>query len=324
MSEERKLCLSCGEPVKPGWKICPACESPLSGAACPGCGRPVKEYWKRCPECEAPLLCRSCGRRLTSADGPCPDCLRENEKSGIPVSDDRFVEPVTGMAFIHLPGGRYLMGDTFGEGVENEQPVHTVRLTDFFIAETCITQAQWNRLVEENPSRFPGRKNPVENVTYAQVHAFIDKLCTASGGRRFALPTEAQWEYAARSGGKDDRYAGGDDIDGVAWYAENSGGKPQPVAGRNPNRLGLYDMSGNVLEWCRDSFRKDAYLIHHGTDPVIEDDGAERVIRGGSWNLDAWSARCARRFAFRETDCGPGLGFRLVLAANRQEDGAET
>ncbi len=315
MSEERKSCPSCGEPVEPGWKICPACEAPLSGAKCPGCGRPVKENWKRCPECEAPLLCKACGRRLASADGRCAHCSRGGEPTGPSAPDGRFVEPVTGVEFISLPGGEYLMGDTFGDGIENEQPLHTVRLSEFFIARTCVTQSQWERLMEDNPSRFPGRDNPVENVTFGQVLTFIERLRAASGGRRFALPTEAQWEYAARSGGKDERYAGGDAVDALAWYAENSDGAPHPVAGRKPNRLGLYDMSGNVWEWCRDSFRKDAYQVHHGEDPVVEDSGKERVIRGGSWNLDAWSARCARRFAFRETDCGPALGFRLVMGA---------
>ena len=310
-------CSSCGEPVEPGWKICPACEFPLSGAVCPGCGRPVRENWKRCPECEAPLLCKSCGRRLASADGSCPHCATENEKSGVSAPAGRFVEPVTGLEFICLPGGEYRMGDTFGEGIENEQPVHAVHLTEFFIAKTCVTQSHWDRLMEDNPSRFPGRDNPVENVTYAQVQTFVEKLCAASGGRRFSLPSEAQWEYAARSGGKDERYSGGDDIDAVAWYGENSDGMPHPVAGRKPNGLGLHDLSGNVWEWCRDSFRKDAYRVHPGTDPVIEDPGPDRAIRGGSWNLDAWSARCARRFAFRETDCGPALGFRLVLMVDR-------
>ena len=314
MSEERKSCPACGEPVEPGWKICPSCEVALSAPTCPGCGRKVKENWRRCPECEVRLRCGSCGRRLAAADGRCTDC---SAPAAVPV----FLEPATGITFHHVAGGEFLMGDTFGEGIANEQPVHSVWLADYYISACCITQSRWDRFMSQNPSRFPGQHNPVENVNLSEVKAFIEKIRTASGGRRFSLPTEAQWEYAARSGGREQRYAGGDNIDAVAWYADNSDGRPHPVAGRRPNALGLYDMSGNVWEWCRDSFRSDAYEVHAQKEPVIEDDdNPERVIRGGSWNLDAWSARCARRFSFRAVDRGPGLGFRLVLT-DRSSDG---
>jgi formylglycine-generating enzyme required for sulfatase activity len=127
------------------------------------------------------------------------------------------------------------------------------------------------------------------------------------------LPTETQWEYAARSGGLDDLYAGGGDVDAVAWYAANSQGTTRAVGTKRPNALGLYDMSGNVWEWCRDTYQADAYGRHSPRNPVIESSGEDRVIRGGSWNLDAWSARCARRFNFRADLLGPGLGFRLVM-----------
>jgi formylglycine-generating enzyme required for sulfatase activity len=131
---------------------------------------------------------------------------------------------------------------------------------------------------------------------------------------RYGLPTEAQWEYAARSAGADDLYAGGDDIDAVAWYEANSQGTTHPVGQKRPNALGLYDMSGNLWEWCRDTYQPDAYDRHGGRNPVAASGGPDRVIRGGSWNLDAWSARCARRFNFRADFHGPGLGFRLVMA----------
>ena len=322
MSDEEKTCPNCGEPVEAGWRICPACETSLSGLACPGCGRPVKENWKRCPECEVRLLCRGCGGRLSTTDEKCPACAGQAKKKASAGINGQWTEPVTGMEFLYVPAGGFLMGDTFGEGIESEQPVHGVRLAGFYMAKTCVTQFQWDRLMAENPSRFTGKQLPVENVTLFQVQDFIDRLCAASAGRQFALPTEAQWEYAARSGGKEERYAGGDSIDAVAWYAENSDGRPHPVGGRAPNGLGLHDMSGNVWEWCRDSFRKDAYELHTDQDPLVEDPDSERVIRGGSWNLDAWSARCARRFSFRPGDKGPGLGFRLVLAGSEMKTGA--
>ncbi len=313
MSEAPRTCPSCGEAVEPGWKICPVCETALAGPYCPGCGRPVRENWKRCPECEIRLLCPSCGGRLPAANGRCPDCTDETAPKPTLYGKEGFVEPATGMEFVYVSGGEFLMGDTFGEGIEDEQPVHAVTLRGFFIGRTCVTQFQWGRFMGDNPSRFQGKNNPVENADFGQVQAFIEKLNAASGVRRFSLPSEAQWEYAARSGGKEELYAGGDGIDAVAWYGENSDGTTHPVAEKKPNGLGLHDMSGNVWEWCRDAFRKDAYEVHPRQDPAVSGSGEERVIRGGSWNLDAWSARCARRFSFRSTDCGPGLGFRLVL-----------
>ena len=220
------------------------------------------------------------------------------------------------MIFVPAPGGEFAMGDVSGEGVENETPVHTVRLRAFHIGRFPVTQGQWRRLMPENPSRFENPDRPVEQVNFAAVQAFIQRLNRNAGERRFDLPTEAQWEYAARSGGRDETWAGGEDPDRVAWTEANSRGASQPVGGLAPNGLGIYDMSGNVWEWCRDAFRADAYRLHRDRDPVVGTGGADRidrVIRGGSWNLDTWSARCARRFSFPEDFGGPALGFRLVM-----------
>ena len=205
------------------------------------------------------------------------------------------------------------MGDTAGLGVKNEQPVHQVTLADFYISRFPITQAQWLRLMNDNPSEFRHAEHPVEQVAWSDACDFARKLSlTEQSKARFMLPAEAQWEYAARSGGLDELYAGGDDIDAFAWYADNSRGSTQPVGKKEPNGLGLYDMSGNVWEWCRDTYQANAYGRHDLRNPVMASGGADRVIRGGSWNLDAWSARCARRFNFRADFHGPGLGFRLV------------
>ena len=307
-------CPACGEPVRPGWKICPACEGPLSPPACPRCGAEVRPHWRRCPECEAPLVCADCGRRLAAGEAACPQC----RPAGPAAADTTWTEPVTGMVFVRVPGGTFPMGDGFGDGVENETPVHEVRLDAFHIARTPVTQAEWRRLMPANPSRFEGADRPVEQVSWADVAAFLAALDRASGGagRRFDLPTEAQWEYAARSGGRAERWAGGDPVDALAWTEANSGGASRPVGRLRPNGLGLYDMSGNVWEWCRDAFRADAYRRHAAADPLVSPvggDRVDRVIRGGSWNLDAWSARCARRFAYPEDFLGPALGFRVVM-----------
>ncbi|MBU1261311.1 MAG: SUMF1/EgtB/PvdO family nonheme iron enzyme [Planctomycetes bacterium] len=304
-------CPACKEPVKEGWKFCPACEHPLGGLVCPQCGIPVKLNWKRCPECEARLVCKSCGRRIQASGSGCPVCDTGSAPQGvIPI----FNETVTGMVMVRVAGGTFQMGDTFGAGIENEQPVHPVNLTDFYIAKYPVTQAQWTCLMPENPSRSQGDRLPVEQVNWEDIQAFIKKINAAHAGRyEFLLPSEAQWEYAARSGGKEELYAGGNDIDKLAWYENNSEGRIQPVGGRAPNGLDLYDMSGNVWEWCRDTYREDAYKLHTGDNPVNTQKGSDRVIRGGGWNVDAWSARCSRRFSYPVGFFGPSLGFRLVM-----------
>jgi formylglycine-generating enzyme required for sulfatase activity len=208
------------------------------------------------------------------------------------------------------------MGDTLGQGIENEQPVHKVTLDDFHISRYPVTQAQWTLLMNENPSEFKHADHPVEQVTWSDACDFARKLTKAvQQNVCFMLPTESQWEYAARSGGLDDLYAGGNDVDTVAWYAANSQGMTRGVGHKRPNALGLHDMSGNVWAWCRDTFQPHAYGHHSHRNPVIESIGEDRVVRGGSWNLDAWSARCARRFTFRADSWGPGLGFRLVMSS---------
>lgn len=166
----------------------------------------------------------------------------------------------------------------------------------------------------ENNSRFQGDTLPVEQVTWDEVQIFIKKITNAvSGEYRVDLPTEAQWEYAARSGGCNEKYAGSETADPVAWYDENSRGTTHPVGMKAPNGLGLHDMCGNVWEWCRDNFKPDAYRHHHQENPVVNGQGRDRVIRGGGWNVDGWSVRCARRYNLPGDLHGPGLGFRLVL-----------
>ncbi len=311
---DKTVCPDCGEPVKKTWKICPACETPLTLPQCPQCRAPVKEHWKRCPECEASLLCKACGVRIPPGNTACPKCHPQETES----MDQRpeILEPVTEMRFLHVPGGTFMMGDTFGDGIENELPVHPVRLDGFYMGKYPVTQDQWAEAMGDNPSKFQGGLHPVERVTRHDVQRLIQKLTEANNGKfRFDLPTEAQWEYAARSGGKDELYAGGNEAGVLAWFEDNSDGSTRPVGKKAPNGLGLYDMSGNVWEWCQDNFQAEAYRRHETQNPVILTKGPDRVIRGGSWNLDAWSVRCARRFSFREDFSAPGLGFRLAMKA---------
>ena len=226
----------------------------------------------------------------------------------------RLVDPVTGIEFVAAPAGQFRMGDHCDQGLENEYPVHEVRLDGFLIGRFPVTQRQWLSLMPNNNSRFKGDTLPVEQVSWEEVQIYIDKLAkTIPGDVAVDLPTEAQWEYAARSGGREEKYAGGDAAEPVAWFDENSGGATHPVGTKVPNGLGLYDMSGNVWEWCRDIYREDAYRRHQQDNPVLTERGRDRVIRGGGWNVDSWSVRCARRAHLPSDLHGPALGFRLAL-----------
>ena len=238
----------------------------------------------------------------------------KTENMALPRPGEPFVDSVTGMTFVYVAGGVFPMGDGFGEGAQDEQPVHEVFLSPFYMAICPVTQAQWKMLMPDNPSSCVDDDHPVEQVAFGDVMAFIDHLNAASPkGIVFDLPSEAQWEFAARSGGLDELYAGGSDPETVAWIDDNTDGGTAPVGTKPPNGLGLYDMSGNVWEWCRDIYRASAYRHHEKEDPVCATGGRDRVIRGGSWHLDAWSARCSRRFCFDPELFGPALGFRLVM-----------
>jgi len=307
-SEDQHFCSNCNEPVKKHWKVCPVCETALGQFSCPQCGQTVKGNWKRCPECNARLLCPNCGQRIPLGQQQCPACAPAHHPAII-------AEPVTGMEFVLIPAGTFRMGDAFGEGLEDETPLHEVRLSCFYLGKTPVTQGQWQQVMRTNPSLFKkSPQHPVEQVTWGDVEAFIRGLTEMNAGKyQFRLPSEAEWEYAARSGGKDQKYCGGNDAEVVACYESNSNGSTQPVSQKAPNGLGIYDMSGNVWEWCRDVYHPKAYLNHAPENPVWAGAGTQRVIRGGSWNLDAWSVRCARRLGYPVDYYGPGLGFRLVL-----------
>lgn len=301
-------CSVCKEPVKSHWSICPVCESRLKARVCPQCGQPVKENWKRCPECETSLTTEGGVMGVSVRPEPCG---QKEASRKLPPS---FVDTVCGIAMVLVPGGTFQMGDLWGEGIDNERPLRDVCLDDFYMARYCVTQTQWKVLMDENPSHHHGERLPVEQITWEQACRFTERLTEAHHGcYRFALPSEAQWEYAARSAGRTQRYAGGDDIEPLAWYAENSAGCTHPVGTKAPNDLGLFDMSGNVWEWCRDTYLENAYQQLPGRNPVIEFSGPDRVIRGGSFHLDEWSARCARRLGFAADFIGPGLGLRLVM-----------
>ncbi len=226
-----------------------------------------------------------------------------------------WTEPVTGMEFVWVPGGCFDMGDTFGDGDYDEKPVHEVCVGGFWMGKYEVTQAQYRKVTGSSPSYFNGDRRPVELVSWHDAQGFINKL-TQQTGKRFSLPTEAQWEYAARSRGKRQKYSGGSSAGSVAWYRDNSGGKTQHVGTKSPNGLGLYDMSGNVWEWCRDAYDKHAYSKHSRNNPVITS-GSSRVLRGGSWYDGPGGVRCGNRGGFDPSGRYCGYGFRLVLPGHK-------
>ncbi|MDO9631378.1 MAG: SUMF1/EgtB/PvdO family nonheme iron enzyme, partial [Humidesulfovibrio sp.] len=230
-----------------------------------------------------------------------------------PKVGDTWTEPVTGMEFVWVPGGTYEMGcgPWAGECRKHELPAHTVRVDGFWMGKYEVTQGQWERVLGENHSVVQlGDDYPVETVSWDEAKAFITKLKAMSPGK-FRLPTEAEWEYAARSGGKQEKYAGGADKDLVAWHSGNTGKASHPVGTKSPNGLGLHDMSGNVAEWCLDVFDLNAYAAHARDNPVVAVGGPDRVLRGGSW----WGPDCTttgRSEALARTRVYAISGFRLV------------
>ena len=204
----------------------------------------------------------------------------------------------------------------------SEFPIHFVTLSDYYIGETEVTQELWEAVMGSNPSHFKGDKNPVEMVSYNDCELFIYKLNTLlaaqlPAGRKFRLPSEAQWEFAARQGiaGRylNYKYSGSDDIDKVAVYRGNSGKRTYPVKSKEPNLLGLYDMSGNVWEWCSDWFGDRYYSSSPQANPEGPSSGSYRVRRGGGWSCFALACRVTNRGNAAPSDRENDTGLRLAL-----------
>ena len=225
---------------------------------------------------------------------------------------------VNGVSFkmITVEGGTFTMGasDDDEEAYYNEKPAHEVTLSSYSIGETEVTQALWLAVMGSNPSRFTGDlTRPVECVSWNDCQAFIIKLNQLTG-KTFRLPTEAEWEIAARGGNESMgyKYAGGNDINEVAWYRGNSSSKTHPVATKAPNELGLYDMSGNVFEWCSDWY--DSYTDADGqTNPQGPSSGSNRVSRSGNWDTTADYCRVSFRLSRSPSSLNHSLGLRLAL-----------
>lgn len=217
------------------------------------------------------------------------------------------------MEFIQVPGGCFEMGTNGGE--KHEKPVHQVCLDSFAIAKFEVTQGQWQAVMGHNPSRFSscGADCPVEQVSWNDVQEFIRALNAKNQGV-YRLPTEAEWEYACRSAGKNEEYGVGineENLHRVAWYKDISAQQTHAVGTKEPNTLGIYDMNGNVWEWVQDTFATPYDTSLNAKNPLHQS-GTERVLRGGSWDGKARYVRCHIRNRNLPDRRDWRLGVRLV------------
>ena len=250
---------------------------------------------------------------------------KTNKKINIPMHESMLRFDVKGVAFtmVKVESGSFVMGatDEHGELAYNwEKPVHYVTVADFFIGQTEVTQELWNAVMGYVPSKFQNDPtNPVETVSWEDCQVFIQKLNQITGNK-FRLPTEAEWEFAARGGinSLGYKYSGSNQIKEVAWQqVPNEEGKTHPVGLRRPNELGVYDMSGNVWEWCNDWF--GAYIVDELVNPHGPKTGNVRVCRGGCWH--SHERYCCVFFrSFRAPHENTSyIGLRLVMEVNENE-----
>lgn len=242
---------------------------------------------------------------ITSAGAPLTMAFRDIVNQTFTVNRVQFT-------MVAVEGGTFTMGATSeqgGDADEDEKP-HEVTLSDYYIGQTEVTQALWEAVMGSNPSSHKGDNLPVENVSWYDCRVFIQVLNQLTG-KQFRLPTEAEWEYAARGGRKSQgyKYAGGNNIGSVAWCDGNSGNETHPVGTKQANELGIYDMSGNVWEWCSDWY--GVYTSSSQSDPQGPSSGSDRVGRGGGCYSDAWNCRVSIRNNSAPVGRSFNLGLRL-------------
>lgn len=230
-----------------------------------------------------------------------------------------YADQTTDMEFVLVKGGCFHMGS--GSGTDREKPVHEVCVDDLYMGRTEVTQGQWTKINGSNPAYFKtGDNYPVESVSWYDVQGYISQLNSISGGKNYRLPTEAEWEYAARSGGGLEGFAGGNEVHDVAWYQENSFDTTHSVGKKKSNSMGLFDMSGNVMEWCNDLGDYDYYSMSPRVNPQGPSGNWRfRVCRGGSWADSPHDMKTTSRMVqahlFEPGQSSNRLGFRLVFSA---------
>jgi formylglycine-generating enzyme required for sulfatase activity len=262
-------------------------------------------------------------KQLGTAPPPLPPPPPNTRLSEGPTTTDNTLESTftnsIGMEFVLIPAGTFMMGspDSEAEADDDEKPAHCVTISQpFYLGKYPVTQAQWEAMMGNNPSHFSGHPTwPVDGVSWNDAHAFLRKLDEREGGRDYRLPTEAQWEYACRAGTETPRYH--PDVNAIAWYRENSNGHPQPVGQKLPNAWGVYDMLGNVWEWCQDG--KRSYTADTTVDPIeLTGAGSAHVFRGGSWRDAVRYVRATNRLSYAPHFRHDLLGFRCARSARRR------
>lgn len=272
------------------------------------------------------LLSQLLQENLTSGTSPIPSPTQPTQPS---LPSQSFVEDAgcgLNMKMIYVEGGTFQMGATSEQGsdaYDDEKPVHTVTLDSYYIAECEVTQAQWQKIMgttvyqqrdkkgSDNSMQGVGDNHPMYYVSWSEAQAFCNELSRITG-KTYVLPTEAQWEYAARGGKHKEgtQYSGSYSVDAVAWYGGISGNTTHPVKQKRANKLGLYDMSGNVWEWCSDW--SGDYSSGSQTNPTGPSSGSRRVLRGGGWCGTARLCRVSLRYYFPPSGRGNFNGFRVI------------
>ncbi len=247
-------------------------------------------------------------------------CNNEKKASGIanaPAAAAIKSDNDLNIEMVFVEGGSFTMGCTEVQGgdcIDDEKPAHTVTLSDFYIAKYELTQAQWKELMGINPASFKSCPEcPLEYASWDEIQKFIRNLNLRTG-KNYRLPTEAEWEYAAGGGklSKGYKYAGSNSIEEVAWYRGNSNRETHPVGGKRANELGIYDMSGNIGEWCSDWYAENYYANSAASNPSGASSGSERVLRGGCRTDREEGCRISRRYKESPMKHLNG-GIRLVL-----------
>ena len=240
-------------------------------------------------------------------------------QGGMAQGQDKIFSNSIGMEFVLIPSGSFIMGSNphVEKGFSNERPQRKVVISKpFYLGKYEVTQDQWLVVMGSNPSKFKGRTNPVERVSWDETQEFIKRLSAMEGHNRYRLPTEAEWEYAARAGSSS-AYFFGDDKNALsehAWYNGNAGGTTHPVGLKRPNAWGLYDVYGNVWEWVADWYEWEYDANSPVTDPTGPSSSSGRVDRGGGWGSGAGLCRSAVRARGAPDLRLNNIGFRLALS----------
>jgi formylglycine-generating enzyme required for sulfatase activity/uncharacterized protein YkvS len=219
------------------------------------------------------------------------------------------------LEMVEIPAGSFMMG---GNQNDDEKPIHKVTIKNsFLMSKYPVTQAQYRAIMGDNPSHFKGENNPVERVSWEMAQEFCQKLSQKTG-KTYKLPTEAQWEYACRAGSTTEYYFGDDKnkLGEYAWYNENSNSQTHPVGEKKPNNWGLYDMHGNVWEWCEDNWQ-DNYQNHPADGSALKNNSDLFILRGGSWNNIYNRCRCAFRYRYERAYSNYNYGFRVIGVSPR-------